>query len=66
MFHAPLAGQEKRMTLSSFQHYFYCLERLSLVERIGRKEPVSMPHLEGKVFWKVTKKGGIEKEKQQV
>jgi hypothetical protein len=24
------------MALSSFQHYFYCLERLGLAERTGR------------------------------
>jgi hypothetical protein len=29
----PWLVKGKRMTLSSFQHYFYCLEKLGLVER---------------------------------
>jgi hypothetical protein len=33
-----------------------------LVERTGRKEPASMPHLEDKVFWRITEKGRAEGE----
>jgi hypothetical protein len=58
----PWLVEGKRITLSSFQHYFYCLERLGLVERTGRKEPASMPHLEDRVFWRITDKGRIEEE----
>jgi hypothetical protein len=56
----PWLAEGKRMTLSSFQHYFHCLEKLGLVERTGRTEPASMPHLEDKVFWRITDKGRIE------
>jgi hypothetical protein len=33
-----------------------------LVERTGRKEPASMPHLEDKVFWGITDKGRVGEE----
>jgi hypothetical protein len=58
----PWLVKGKRMTLSSFQHYFYCLNRLGLVERTGRKEPASMPHLADKVFWRITDKGRVGEE----